>query len=152
MQNSPVPNWFFEEVAALYLCFPSGGPMPQSVPAAWWRVLSDYPEWAIRRAFVRAPKEAAQGQYLPSAELVRRHAEVALKIPPTAANYNRPVLPPVSIDEHPVAEDNPLLELGRKWQAESRQLGISPDQTTPKEVGARRMRELTAALEGKFDA
>jgi len=90
----PVPGWFVEEMAALYVCFPSAGKMPATAPVAWWRHLHAFPEAATRRAFARAPRALEQPHWLPSAELVRRIAEAETKtLSVPRADLSRPALP-----------------------------------------------------------
>lgn len=147
----PVPRWFIDELVALYLAFPSAGTMPAHAPPVWWRQLGSYPEAAIRRAFLRAPKELDDARYIPSVEQVRRFADAETKVlPPPRGNLSLTALPP-PVDGRTLPAENPFAKLAMSWVKESHELRLDRDQPTPPEIGERRIRELNDMLAGKFD-
>lgn len=142
--TAAVPQWFLDEIVGLYDLFPHAR-LGETVPYSWWQALGGLPQWAVRKAFRLAPREAAQGQYLPSAETVRRIAEVLVKHPPVVVQPYRPMLPACDVDP---ADTTPSGQLAYRWHRESIELNLRPDDPTPPAVAQRRLAELRQFLLG----
>ena len=112
---------FSEAVTWLHSLYPASQ-MHEGTPAAWWELLREYSWEAAREGFRRANREGG-GQFCPSAEIVRRHADAAAKSIPKAYQVNLNQLPEspdgATASGYRLAEDNPIEKLARIWDAEN---------------------------------
>jgi hypothetical protein len=138
---SQVPGWFFAELVALWAKYPTAPPMGPEVAPVWWRDLCEYSEAAVRAAFRRAPRDAAQARYMPSCEDIRRIAEAEDKA--RRAYPLRSPEPRRLAAACDLAEDNPFRLLAERWEREA-----PVDASCCADVGAQRLRELNALLSG----
>ena len=141
---------FSEGVTWLHSLYPASQ-MHEGTPAAWWELLREYSWEAVRTGFRRANKEG-QGQFCPSAEVVRRHADAAAKSIPKAYQANLKQLPKspdgATASGFRLADDNPCERLARIWDAENAY--YSDKGGVPKEKLKRRAGEIIQML-GKVD-
>jgi hypothetical protein len=104
-----VPGWFAAQFAELVLRYPSqAGHLSAALTLAYWRSVAIYSDSVIARALARLPKESANPDFLPSAELLRRLAEAEHKVGDRPKqDLSRPALPEPELTLPP---DNPFYD------------------------------------------
>jgi hypothetical protein len=141
-----VPRWFMEKLAGLFSLYPGMSMQPVTY-LSWWQQLKEYPREVIETALARIPSKSEN--YIPNCTQVKSLAG--------AINRQRitpmKLLPPKPCDESVVklADDNPFMQLAKKWEDESRQNKLNSDLPTPKAARQNRMKEMFAMLDGKFN-
>ena len=106
------------------------------------KALRSLPEAAVRRAIADAPRYWEK--FFPSAgELFKRALEIDKK--DRGEKAKRPEAEPTQ--PHKLADDNPYEQLARKWEEESRRLGIHPHERTPQNVAQGRVAELRGVVD-----
>lgn len=108
---------------------------------AYWSYLGDLPIESIHFAFAKAPSQ--HPRFFPTAPELR---EVAAQ----HAQRNRPretPAAPAPFVEPKLGEGNPYGELARQWENESRDLGLDPERSSPREVARQRTEALKKLME-----
>ncbi len=118
---------------------------------AWGSRLLEYHPEAVRRAFDRCLESYPDWfpTYPQFQTLVRQEALELKRAKERAAQMERPALPPPPEPE--LSDENPFKELARRWEDESRRLGLDPERPTPREIGERRMKEFWGAWNRRFE-
>jgi hypothetical protein len=111
MQNRAdpkVPGWFAAKLTEIAAGYPSMiANLGATLNVAYWRPVAIYSDAAIGRALARFGKEGT-GEFMPSAEILRRLCEAENKVGDRpAANLDRKALPEPELT---LPVDNPFYE------------------------------------------
>lgn len=137
-----VPTWFAQRVLALFGLYPNASMQPMTI-LTWWNHLRDLSEATVIAALAKAP--GASSLFVPTAQTVR---EIALALPrDTGRQAQCERLRQLPEATRSLAADNPFLVLARKWEEESRDLGLDPDRPSPRQVAQGRLHEIDGLLD-----
>jgi hypothetical protein len=151
--QAKIPSWFTTQVLGLAFIYPQAKIDERHV-AAWWVHLGDLEPEHLAVGLQGAIHESPL--FVPSAEQVRAKAVESRQATARRAAAARAEQEHESARERLLAEpseyelppEGPFRDLALRWQAESRELGIAPDQITPRHIAAKRMADLQALLAG----
>lgn len=146
--EAKVQDWFSTLILGLGHIYPSAR-IESSMIAVWWVHMQGIEQKYIVDGLESAVK--ASPMFLPSAEQVRA-AAIAARIRAAKQRESEERKQGLIGDSgrpgHPYIDpSNPCYDFAMKWQAESKAMGIGPNDRVPPDVAKRRIAELLPVIE-----